>query len=106
MIFDVYRLNRKGLPLDPDRAKAQGATRGDLRLLTQVANARYTALAQLFVPGSDEHYVLPVLMDAELRRIGADGLLIKGTEVIPRGPSAKSKADYYPQKWLCKEPLV
>jgi hypothetical protein len=100
VFFDVYPLNRKGLPLDPDRAKAQGATRGDLRLLTQVANARYTA----FVPGSDEHYALPVLMDAELKRIGAEGLLIKGTEVIPRGQSAKSRADYYPQKWLCKAP--
>lgn len=104
MIFDVYRLNRKGRPLDPEQAQAAGPTQGDLRLSTQAAHARYTTLAQLFKPGSDDAYALPVLMDAEVRRMTADSILITGTEVIPRAQNSKARCDYYLQRWLCKKP--
>lgn len=102
VLFAVYRLNRKGRPLDPEQVQAAGPIQGDLRLSTQTAHARYTTLAQLFKPGSDDAYALPVLMDAEVKRMTTDSMLITGTEVIPRAQNSKARCDYYPQRWLCK----
>jgi hypothetical protein len=103
VLFHVYRLCRKGQPLCPVQARAAGPVLGDLWLSTRAIHARYTALAQLFKPGSEDAYALPVLMDAEIRRITAVSMLINGTEVIPRAQSSKAQCDYYLQRWLCKQ---
>lgn len=47
-------------------------------------------------------YVIPVLDRAIVRRIRG-GILISGTEIVPRGRGMKNiRSDNYPQTWWCR----
>jgi hypothetical protein len=60
---------------------------------------RATLKAQLL---SDQGaLLLPTLNGAQVRRITESGIVITGTEVIPRRSGAKASADFWPQTWWC-----
>lgn len=61
--------------------------------------------AAMLLRDDGETYIIPVLDRANLRKIHG-GILISGTEVIPRGRGMKNiKSDNYPQTWWCR-PVV
>lgn len=66
-----------------------GSNPGGMRLRADVmAPSRSTAL--------------PSLIDAMVVRITAEGMVVMGTEVVPRNSSSKANVEYYPQTWWCR----
>ena len=80
------------------------ANRGELRFDSRLWDPRpgRQIMKASLLAADGVRYVVPVLDHARLVRINADGILITGLEVIPRGTGMKNiKADYYPQTWWC-----
>jgi len=99
----VYQIRWQGQKREREMIRANRSL-GDLRLDYRVWDPRPTGrimVASLLMPDG-ETYVLPVLDRARVIKIHRNGLLITGTEVIPRGIGIKNvKADRYPQTWWC-----
>lgn len=66
-----------------------GSNRGAMRLRADVA-------------GRDRQPAVPSLIDAMVVRITAEGMVVMGTEVVPRNASSKANVEYYPQTWWCR----
>lgn len=93
MLCKVYYANRKGLPRPKDEVR-RSVVVGDVRLRLM---SRYGAVLQ---SPETERYLLPAL-DAVTVEIKASGVLLTGTEMIPRRQSTKSGYDMYAQMWWC-----
>ena len=66
-----------------------GSNRGAMRLRADVM-------------GCDRQPAVPSLIDAVVVRITAEGMVVMGTEVVPRNASSKANVEYYPQTWWCR----
>ena len=55
------------------------------------------------VTGPDREAAVPVLVDARVIKITEGGLVLVGTEVVPRSSSSKSNVEYFPQTWWCRQ---
>lgn len=99
----VYFSRSQGLERPKASIRASAAL-GDLRFdvgLWDERPWRVVMRASLLQPDG-ESYVLPVLDKARLVRVDRGGVLIEGTEVVPRGIGMKNiRADHYPQAWYC-----
>lgn len=93
MLCKVYFANRKGLPRPKDDVRTTPQI-GELRLRLM---SRYGAV--LSHPET-ERYLLPA-MDAVTITIKARGVLLEGTEMIPRRAGRKAAYDMYAQMWWC-----
>jgi hypothetical protein len=93
----VYRTRQRGIRLP---APAAGV-RGHLELgLWRLRSTRQLA-ARLTSEHDASSLLLPELLPASVERITRNGIVIAGTEVVPRRAAAKSTADRYPQTWWC-----
>lgn len=94
----MYRTRQRGIRLP---APAEGVP-GHLHLaLWRVRHARELC-ARLTTEHDSLVLLLPELLPARVERITRQGIVIAGTEVIPRrAGSKKSGADRYPQTWWC-----
>ena len=54
------------------------------------------------VMGRDRQPAVPSLIDAVVVRISAEGMVVTGTELVPRNASSKANVEYYPQTWWCR----
>lgn len=97
MQVTVYRTRQRGVRLP---APAAGV-RGQLLLeLWRLRHARQLA-AKLTREDDASLLLLPELLAARVERITRNGIVIAGTEIVPRRGSMKSSADRYPQTWWC-----
>jgi hypothetical protein len=93
----VYRTRQRGLRLP---APTPGV-HGHLQLgLWRIRHTRQLAATLVASPDSTT-LLIPTLLAARVERITRSGIVIAGTEVIPRRASAKSSADRYSQTWWC-----
>jgi hypothetical protein len=98
MMVRVYRLRDKGRRLPGVDVEANGGSVGNLEM-RQRAPRRNWYMAQLMT--QDGSYIIPVLDQAHVIGVMADGMLIAGTEVIPRNDHLKSRVEGYRQSWWC-----
>lgn len=97
----VYRLRNRGDKLPPDAIK-QGSSRGYLRMHARLRRPGWPSVMLATLCTADYDYVIPCLDAARVLKIERGGILVTGTEVIPRGRSAKRlTADRFPQAWWC-----
>lgn len=54
------------------------------------------------VMGRDRQPAVPSLIDAVVVRITGEGMVVMGTELVPRNASSKANVEYYPQTWWCR----
>ena len=54
------------------------------------------------VMGRDRQPAVPSLIDAVVVRITAEGMVVMGTEMVPRNSSSKANVEYYQQTWWCR----
>ncbi|XXQ53902.1 hypothetical protein ACA040_002584 [Xenophilus aerolatus] len=93
MLCKVYSANRKGVPRSRDEVR-RAFQIGELRLRLM---SRYGAVLSHPETG---RYLLPAL-DAVTITIKARGVLLDGTEMIPRRAGRKAAYDMYAQMWWC-----
>lgn len=99
MFYEVQRLYNRGTKLrSPELAVPgeltlhkwrDGSNRGAMRLRADVM-------------GRDRQPAVPSLIDAVVVRITAEGMVVMGTEMVPRNASSKANVEYYPQTWWCR----
>ena len=99
MFCEVQRLYergiKKGRPLPPVpgelnlRRWMDGLGRNSMRLR-----------AELHRPSGDS--AIPVMIDALVVKITESGIIVMGTELVPRGSKSKSNVEYYKQTWWCR----
>lgn len=97
MQVTVYRTRQRGIRL---AAPAVGV-HGHLQLGLWRMRATRQLAARLTSEHEGSMLLIPELLPARVERITRTGIVIAGTEVIPRRASAKSSADRYPQTWWC-----
>ncbi|MDN4590257.1 hypothetical protein DBA29_17340 [Xenophilus aerolatus] len=93
MLCKVYFANSKGLSRPKDEVRKSPRI-GELRLRLM---SRYGAVVSHPETG---RYLLPA-MDAVTITIKARGVLLEGTELIPRRAGRKAAYDMYAQIWWC-----
>jgi hypothetical protein len=99
MQASVYRLRERGVKLP----RPQQFVAGQLLLIKGLDSAnRPTFKAQLL--DGNGALALPSLEGAKVRRITANGIVISGTEIVPRRRGVKAAADFWPQTWWCMVP--
>jgi len=99
---NVYRLRQRGLNLP----RPLQAVPGNLLLTKGMgSDGRETYKAQLLGDSSGA-LALPTLERATVRRISGNGIVITGTEIVPRRHGAKASSDVWPQTWWCLVPTV
>lgn len=54
------------------------------------------------IMGPSREHAAPVLIDAIVIKITEAGIVIVGTEIVPRNASSKANVEYYPQTWWCR----
>jgi hypothetical protein len=100
----VHRIRQQGQKRPREEIRGDRSTGElvyDVRLWDERARFRVMRAALLGCNGED--YVLPVLDHARVVRLHGPGILITGSELIPRGRSSikNIKVDRYPQTWWC-----
>jgi len=102
MQASVYRLRQHGVKLP----RPQQAVPGNLLLTKGMgSDGRQTFKAQLLGDSSGA-LALPSLERATVRRISGSGIVITGTEIVPRRHGSKASSDIWPQTWWCLVPTV
>ena len=97
MLVTVFRTRQRGIRLGEPAAGVQG----ELEVgLWRLRFGRELA-AKLMSPEDPGTMLLPELLSARVQRITHSGIVIVGTEIVPRRDSRKSSADRYPQGWWC-----
>lgn len=97
MQVTVYRTRRRGVRLPQPAAGVTGHLQLDL---WRVRATRQLA-AKLTSAPDGATLLLPELLAARVERITRNGIVIAGTEIVPRRGTAKSSADRYAQTWWC-----
>lgn len=97
MQVTVYRTRRRGVRLPQPAPGVAGHLQLDL---WRVRATRQLA-AKLTSAPDGATLLLPELLAARVERITRSGIVIAGTEIVPRRGTAKSSADRYPQTWWC-----
>ena len=103
MFCIVYRIRSQGQKRERELIRST-PSRGDLHFDHRIWDPRPARqiMKATLLADDGERYLLPVLDRARLVTIRGNGMLITGTEVIPRGTGMKNiRADYYPQTWWC-----
>jgi hypothetical protein len=102
VLLFVYRLRHKGEKLDRERVRASRPDYGNVVVENRFyePRSRYPRQWARCLGTEGGAYVVPVMDDVRVR-VTATGMLIRGTECIPRGDSYKAKSDDYPQTWYC-----
>lgn len=97
MQVTVFRTRQRGIRL----AVPAVGVRGHLQLGLWRVRATRQLAAKLTSGPDSMTLLLPELLPARVERITRNGIVIAGTEVIPRRASTKSGADRYVQTWWC-----
>ena len=100
MQASVYRTHRKGVRLP----RPLQAVEGNLLLGPDPAIGIEPRPLVAYLRDQDGAAALPDLINARVRRITNNGIVISGHEVIARGRSYKSAADHWRQAWWCLIP--
>lgn len=99
MFCEVQRLYNRGTKL----RSPEPAVPGELTLHKWRDGSNHTAMRlRADVIGRDRQPAVPSLIDALVVRITAEGMVVMGTEVVPRNSSSKANVEYYPQTWWCR----
>jgi len=76
---------------------------GDLRLEPWGNGARGNFPKMRVLLIKDQYKLaLPSMIDAVVMKITAQGLVVRGTEIVALYPHSKSKVNYHPQVWWCR----
>jgi hypothetical protein len=103
ILYEVFRTRFEGGKLPSGEAVKHTRAIGDL-IYTQRpgSQAGHGIWAAMLLRDDGETYIIPVLDRARIRKI-CGGILISGTEVVPRGRAMKNiQSDRYPQTWWCR----
>jgi hypothetical protein len=100
MQASVYRLRERGVKLP------RPAVRGRAAPADQGAGLRESPDFQGSAARRKGALALPSLEGAKVRRITANGIVISGTEIVPRRRGVKAAADFWPQTWWCIVPTL
>ena len=104
ILYEVFRTRFEGNKLPSEEAVKHTRALGDLVYTERVPGpqpGRGTWCAML-LRDDGETYIIPVLDRAHIRKI-CGGILINGTEIVPRGRGMKNiRSDNYPQTWWCR----
>lgn len=99
MFYEVQRLYSRGTKL----RSPEPPVPGELTLHKWRDGSNRSAMRlRADVMGPSRAPALPSLIDAVVVRITAEGMVVMGTEVVPRNSSAKANVEYYPQTWWCR----
>lgn len=104
ILYEVFRTRFEGCKLPSKEAVKHTRVIGDLVYTERVPGPQpgRGIWAAMLLRDDGESYIIPVLDRAQIRKIRG-GILISGTEVIPRGRSMKNiPSDRYPQTWWCR----
>lgn len=104
ILYEVFRTRFEGGKLPSQEAVKHTRVIGDLVYTERVPGQQpgRGIWAAMLLRDDGETYIIPVLDRAQIRKIRG-GILISGTEVIPRGRSMKNiRSDRYPQTWWCR----
>jgi hypothetical protein len=96
MQASVYRLRQRGVKMPRPQQFVSGRL-----LMTQGLDSANRATLRAQLVSDQGALLLPTLNGAQVRRITENGIVIIGTEVIPRRNGAKASADFWPQTWWC-----
>lgn len=66
-----------------------GSNRGGMRLRAHLT-------------GPNRRTAVPVMIDAVVIKITESGMVLRGTEIVPRNSSSKANVEHYPQTWWCR----
>lgn len=100
MQASVYRTHQRGIRLP----RPLQAVEGNLLLGADPAIGIEPRPLVASLRSQDGAAALPDLINARVRRITNNGIVVSGHEVIARGRSYKSNADHCRQTWWCLVP--
>lgn len=98
MICEVQRLYLFGKKC----SKPLEAVPGELCLFIWGDGLNRQKRTRAELAGQNGDLAIPLMLDALVVKITAEGIVVKGTEVVPRNSSSKANVEYYPQTWWCK----
>lgn len=99
----VYRLRERGQRLPGEEVEQRGPAEGDLLFKQRVLRSRIFKAMLVRPRDMENFYVVPLLDQAVIVHIDANGMLISGTEMVVTGPR-KHQAFEYRQSWWCIPP--
>jgi len=103
MKMRVFRLRERGERLLGGEVEHRGPAEGELIFKQRVLRSRIFKAMLVRPHDMENFYVLPLLDNAVIVHINAEGMLISGMEVVVTGPR-KHQAHEYRQSWWCVPP--
>lgn len=104
VLYEVFRTRFEGGKLPSAEAVRHTRAVGDLVYEERVPGPQpgHGVWIAMLLRDDGETYIIPVMDRAHLRKIRG-GILISGTEIVPRGRGMKNiRSDNYPQTWWCR----
>lgn len=77
--------------------------RGELTLhILRNGSNRDSVRLRADLTGPNRGPAVPFILNAMVIKISAGGIVLTGTEVVPRSSSPKANVEYYKQTWWCR----